>query len=151
MTEWLHFHFSLSCIGEGGGDPLQCSCLENPRDGGPWWAAIYGVAQSRTQLKRLSSSSSKNQDLSFKYIHRIKPFPSDLNNLRQNLILVLMYSSLLWINSQAWIMESKNLFSHFSNIFRERWIFRFQNYITEVRMTTLFLSLWMLIIHWKAF
>ena len=50
---------SLSCIGEGNGNPLQCSCLENPRDGQAWWAAIYGVAQSRTQLKRLSSSSSK--------------------------------------------------------------------------------------------
>ena len=50
-TERLHFHFSLSCIGEGNGNPLQCSCLENPRDGGAWWAAIYGVAQSRTQLK----------------------------------------------------------------------------------------------------
>ena len=60
MTEWLHFHFSLSCVGEGNGNPLQCSCLENPRDGGAWWAAIYGVAQSRTQLKRLSSSSSNN-------------------------------------------------------------------------------------------
>ena len=57
-TERLHFHFSLSCIGEGNGNPLQCSCLENPKDGGGWWAAIYGVAQSRTQLKRLSSSSS---------------------------------------------------------------------------------------------
>ena len=55
-TERLHFHFSLSCIGEGNGDPLQCSCLENPRDGGARWAAVYGVAQSRTQLKRLSSS-----------------------------------------------------------------------------------------------
>ena len=57
-TERLHFHFSLSFIGEGNGNPLQCSCLENPRDGGAWWAAVYGVAQSRTQLKRLSSSSS---------------------------------------------------------------------------------------------
>ena len=57
-TERLHFHFSLSCIGEGNGTPLQCSCLENPRDGEAWWAAIYGVAQSRTRLKRLSSSSS---------------------------------------------------------------------------------------------
>src|SRR5574341_183548 len=55
-TEQLHFHFSLSCIGEGNGNPLQCSCLENPRDGGAWWAAVYGVAQSRTRLKRLSSS-----------------------------------------------------------------------------------------------
>ena len=50
-------HLSLSCIGEGNGNPLQCSCLENPRDGGAWWAALYGVAQSRTQLKQLSSSS----------------------------------------------------------------------------------------------
>ena len=47
----LHFHFSLSCIGEGNGNPLQCSFLENPRDGGAWWAAIYGVAQSQTRLK----------------------------------------------------------------------------------------------------
>ena len=59
-TERLHFHFSLSCIGEGNGSPLQCSCLENPRDGGAWWAAVYGVAQSRTRLKRLSSSSSSS-------------------------------------------------------------------------------------------
>ena len=58
-TEWLHFHFSLSYIGEGNGNPLQCSCLENPRDGEAWWAAVYGVAESRTRLKRLSSSSSK--------------------------------------------------------------------------------------------
>ena len=50
-TERLHFHFSPSCIGEGNGNPLQCSCLENPRDRGAWWAAIYGVAQSRTRLK----------------------------------------------------------------------------------------------------
>ena len=57
MTERLHFHFSLSCIGEGNGNPLQCSCLENPRDGGAWWAAVYRVTQSRTRLKRLSSSS----------------------------------------------------------------------------------------------
>ena len=60
MTERLHFHFSLSCIGEGNGNPLQCSCLENPRDGGVWWAAVYGVAQSRTRLKWFSSSSSSS-------------------------------------------------------------------------------------------
>ena len=59
-TERLHFHFSLSCIGEGNGNPLQCSCLENLRDGGALWATVYGVAQSRTQLQRLSSSSSSN-------------------------------------------------------------------------------------------
>ena len=55
ITDWMdmsyHFHFSLSCTGEGNGNPLQCSCLENPRDGGAWWAAVYGVTQSRTQLK----------------------------------------------------------------------------------------------------
>ena len=56
-TKRLHFYFSLSCIGEGSGNPLQCSWLENPRDGGAWWAAIYGVTWSRTRLKRLSSSS----------------------------------------------------------------------------------------------
>ena len=71
-TEQVHFHFSLSCTGEGNGNPLQCSCLENPRDGGAWWAAVYGVAQSQTQLKRLSSSSSsmhysKYTDLNVKF------------------------------------------------------------------------------------
>ena len=55
-TELFHFHFSLSCIGEGNGNPLQCSCLENRRDGGAWWTAVYGVAQNRTWLKWLSSS-----------------------------------------------------------------------------------------------
>ena len=58
-TERLHFRFSLSCIGEGNDNPLQCSCLENLRDRGAWWAAVYGVTQSWTQLKRLSSSSSR--------------------------------------------------------------------------------------------
>ena len=57
-TQRLHFHFSLSCIGEGNDNPLQCSCLENPRDGGASWTAVYGVAQTQTHLKRLSSSSS---------------------------------------------------------------------------------------------
>ena len=60
-TERLHFYFSLSCIGEGNGNPLQCSCLENPRDGGAWWAAVYGVAQSQIWLKRRSSSSSSSK------------------------------------------------------------------------------------------
>ena len=66
-TEWLHFHFSLSCTGEGNGNPLQCSCLENPRDGGARWAAIYGVTQSRTRLKWLSSS------IYFPFL-KVKPF-----------------------------------------------------------------------------
>ena len=67
-TERLHFHFSLCCIGEGNGNPLQCSCLENPRDGGAWWAAVYGVTQSRTRLKRLSSSSSSKQNLEVSWV-----------------------------------------------------------------------------------
>ena len=67
MTEQLPFHFSLSRTGEGNGNPLQCSCLENPRDGGAWWAAIYGVTQSRTRLKRLSSSSSSSMNF-LKYV-----------------------------------------------------------------------------------
>ena len=65
-TERLRFHFSLSCTGEGNGNPLQCSCLENPRDGGAWWAAAYGVAQSQTRLKQLSSSSSREHMLKLK-------------------------------------------------------------------------------------
>ena len=65
------FHFSLSCIGEGNGNPLQCSCLENPRDGGGWWAAVYGVAQSRTRLKRLSSSSSSSSCSIFIKTHKV--------------------------------------------------------------------------------
>ena len=86
-TERIHFHFSLSCTGEGNGNPLQCSCLENPRDGGAWCAAVYGVTQSRTQLKWLSSSSSSNKGpssmpftnliliaLSFSYVVLTRPW-----------------------------------------------------------------------------
>ena len=62
MTEQLPFHFSLSCIGERNGNPLQCSCLENPRDGGAWWAAVYGVPQSQARLKGLSLAKSKPQE-----------------------------------------------------------------------------------------
>ena len=68
-TDWLternrlHFHFSLSCIGERNGNPFQHSCLENPRDRGAWWAAIYGVAQSQTWLERLSSSSRETESI----------------------------------------------------------------------------------------
>ena len=61
MTERLHFHFSLSCIREGTGNPLQCSCLENPSGEGAWWIAVYGVTQGRTWLKWLSSSSSSSK------------------------------------------------------------------------------------------
>ena len=74
-TEQLHFHFSLSCIGEGNGNPLQCSCLENPRDGGVWWAAIAGVTQSRTRLKRLSSSSGFGSELQLYYTEWVNLYP----------------------------------------------------------------------------
>ena len=66
--EQLHSHFSLSCIGKGNGNPLQCPCLDNPRDGGAWWAAIYGVPQSRTWLKWLSSSSSSSDRLTWNHL-----------------------------------------------------------------------------------
>ena len=62
-TERLHFHFSLSCIGEGNGNPLQCSCLENPRDGRAWWAAVYGVAQSHTRLHHRWEPFQLSQDI----------------------------------------------------------------------------------------
>ena len=87
MTEWLHFHFSLACIGEGNGNPLQCSCLENPRDGGAWWAAVYGVAQSRTQLKWLSSSSSNL----FKRAFLVAQMVKNLNAV-----------PVTWVWSQGW-------------------------------------------------
>ena len=76
-TERLHFHFSLSCTGEGNGNPLQCSCLENPRDGGAWWTAVYGVSQSRTRLKQLSSSSNSSigskENFSFNFCDQQRP------------------------------------------------------------------------------
>ena len=82
-AERLHFHFSLSCIGEGNGNPLRCSCLENPRDGGAWWAAKYGVAESQTWLKRLSSSSSQRFTVYSLYLNAFSLFPvvSDLNSI----------------------------------------------------------------------
>ena len=87
-TERLHFHFSLSCIGEGNGNPLQCSCLENLRDGGAWWAAIYGVAQSRTRLKWLSSSS-----VSVKYT---LDFKDSLKERTQNISLITFRQITCW-------------------------------------------------------
>ena len=94
-TERLHFHFSLSCIGEGNGNPLQCSFLENPKDGGAWWAAVSGVAQSRTRLKRLSSSSSSSRDLmkktpGFNKCPRVGPGKRSLGLLHQVTLLLLL-------------------------------------------------------------
>ena len=86
-TERLHFHFSLSCIGEGNGNPLQCSCLENPRDGGAWWASVCGIAQNRTRLKQLSSSSPICDVLSDSWVH---------------LSFLLLLLTFLWISSFIW-------------------------------------------------
>ena len=87
MTQWLHFHFSLSCTGEGNGNPLQYSCLENPRDREAWWAAIY-VALSRTWLKRLSSSSSSGMDAGI-----------DNKKMKQNRIQTTDPQTLSWLKS----------------------------------------------------
>ena len=76
-TEWLHFHFSLSCIGEENGNPLQCSCLENPRDGGDWWAAVYGVAQSQTRLKELSSRYHIRRESKCRIVRTVAPINSE--------------------------------------------------------------------------
>ena len=88
--DWgLHFHFSLSCIGEGNGNPLQCSCLENPRDGGAWWAAVYGVSQSRTWLKRLSGSILLSFYSFYELFPRkisVRPLDCCLNPLRTHLL-----------------------------------------------------------------
>ena len=79
-TEQLHFHFSLSCIGEGHGNPLQCSCLENPRDRGAWWAAVYGITQNWTRLKQLSSSNSSSRGRHILNLNNLRRLPS-LNTL----------------------------------------------------------------------
>ena len=99
-TERLHFHFSLSSIGEGNGNPLQCSCLENPRDGGAWWAAVYGVTQSRTQLKRLSSSNTIYKIDNNVFLHSTGNFTQysaiiyKENNLKINYLQVFAFESI---------------------------------------------------------
>ena len=111
VTEWLHFHFSLSCIGEGNGNPLQCSCLENPRDRGAWWAAVYGVAQSWPWLKWLSSSSSSSYTYTmttFSFLQNFLVF----QELRMVLLFVCVVSQCLitdlFLNSNLFCI---NLFS----------------------------------------
>ena len=91
MTERLQLHFSLSCIGERNGNPLQCSCLENPRDGGAWWAAVYVVAQSRTRLKRLTSSSSS---AACGILARIERSPQQRNSERASPVMTFLCSQL---------------------------------------------------------
>ena len=96
-NEQLHFHFSLSCIGEGNGHPLQCSCLETPRDGEAWWAAVYGVTQSRTRLMWLSSSSSATSGFTL--------FVCFLH---------LPLTQILWETVQTWLDEEKYYFLKYS-------------------------------------
>ena len=97
MTERLPFHFSLSCIGEGNGNPLQCSCLENPGDREAWWAAIYGVSQSRTRLKGLSSSSRKDFGLMFWWL-----FPLWCPTCRSSFFLC----EFQWLLEGTWYLDS---------------------------------------------
>ena len=91
---------SLSCIGEGNGNPLQCSCLENPRDGGAWWAAVYGVTQSRTRLKRLSSSSSSRSSATINGIYFLISFADSSFLMYRNVTyfcVLILYLEILWI------------------------------------------------------
>ena len=94
MTEQLHFHFSLPSTGEGNGNPLQCSCLEDPRDGGAWWAAVYGVAQSWTRLKRRSSS-------------RV-----------MLMCLVRVVMVVMWVTLYLWRMRTQSPYIHFTEGWR---------------------------------
>ena len=100
-TERLHFDFSLSCIGEGNGNSLQCSCLENLRDGGAWWAAVYRFAQSWTRLKRLSSSSSKDLLRIFFYV-----YPDvHIDSWRMNIQFYNIFNQIKFINlSSFWLV-----------------------------------------------
>ena len=113
--EWLHFHFSLSWIGEGNGSPLQCSCLENPKDGGVWWAAIYGVAQSWTQLKQLSSSSSKRQiesvtaNIRLSFHMEVKK-PQKKTILFNPLAVITEYTVIILRISTHWVSLSSSVF-----------------------------------------
>ena len=110
-TERIPFHFSLSCIGEGNGNPLQCSCLENPRDGVAWWAAIYGVAQSRTQLKRLSSSSRKSRLMQTDVFHDLTE--SDYLDWIQ----MMLQSLFMWhMAPESLMMRSQSLDFQFGTI-----------------------------------
>ena len=104
-TEGLHFHFPLPCIGEGNGNPLQHSCLENPRDGGAWWAAVCGVAQSQTLLKRLSSSSIlQNTDIHWRRCSRHGDYHLqniELENCQENVETTLCST---WWHWSIWYM-----------------------------------------------
>ena len=96
-TEQLHFHFSFSGIGEGNGNSLHCSCLENPRDRGAWWAAVYGVAQSRTRLKRLSSSS-RAMEWQIGGCSWWKQFLFEVWNVLQLIVMMITYIAFIYLD-----------------------------------------------------
>ena len=132
-TEWLHFHFSLSCTGEENGNPLQCSCLENPRDRGTWWAAVYGVAQSQTRLKRLSSSSrlldyclASNYWFAFFSLERCKQNTCEISSSHVSLTFQKV------LNSKPW---QKTL------IIRDPYIHILQLYIKTIILQGMYLSM----------
>ena len=110
-TERLHFHFSLSCIGEGNGNPPQCSWLENPRDGVAWWAAVYGVAQGWTRLKWFSSSSSSRQHIKKQRHYFVNKGPSSQGYG--------FYSSHVWV----WEFDYKEIWAKRIHAF-ELWCWR---------------------------
>ena len=107
MTEQLHFHFSLSHFGQGNGNPLQCPCLENPRDGGTLWAAVYGVSQSRTRLKWLSSSSRPKINLLYPNGYPINPAPFILKTIFSHYREVITSSEIM--NVYFWTLSSPAL------------------------------------------
>ena len=109
MTEWLHFHFSLLCIGEGNGNPLQCSCLVTPRNRGAWSATVYGVAQSRTWLKQLSSSSSLVRAFVFQSLRLDLLFVTPQTAAHQASLFSTIYQSLLKLMSIKSVMPSHHL------------------------------------------
>ena len=110
-SDRLHFHFSLSCIGEGNGNPLQCSCLENPKDGGAWWADICEVAQSRTRLKWLSSSSTylPYSWNSVQLLSRVQLFVTPWTATHQASLSITNFQSLLKFMSIDLVMPSNHL------------------------------------------
>ena len=109
-TERLHFHFSLSCIGEGNGNPLQCSCLENPWDGGAWWASVYGVAQSWTRLKRLSNSRSPRR---WDSLPEVPGKPGTGLSLHRSRPLPLTFSTMPWLLPFWWCGNILKCVPHF--------------------------------------
>ena len=108
MTERLHFNFSLSCVGEGNGNPLQYCCLENPRDWGAWWAAVYGVAQSRTRLKRLSSSSSTCIDPSIQWQHTSAAENTPTSTFSSQLCVAAIFYQILYLLDCLFLMLVHN-------------------------------------------